>query len=149
MLKRAVALTLLLFLVAGCTSGTQERDSKAALVNATERTLSSESFHIESELDLPKRMDRGEGYYVAPDRFSMVGFGEQGVTSITIGRDTYSTDTADPKEFFHFREPCDFDLAWFFPQGDEVAGFRSDNTMSEAALKSWAGSGLRLLDPRR
>lgn len=101
-------------LASACSGEAQDRDPRVTLVDASRRTLAAESFHVDSVLTYHGEEHQGKADYVAPDRFSMVGFGGQEANSITIGRDNY-VDALDPGHFYAYRWPCDFTVETFFP----------------------------------
>jgi hypothetical protein len=110
---RAIGISIALF-ASACSGQAPDQDPRATLVDAARRTLAATSFHVESALTYGGEEHQGEADYVAPDRFSMVGFGGQGATTITIGRDNY-VGALDPGHFYAFRWPCDFRVETFFP----------------------------------
>jgi hypothetical protein len=101
-------------LASACSGEAQDMDPRATLIDAASRTLAARSFHVDSVLTYHGEEHQGEADYVAPDRFSMVGFGGQEAKSITIGRDNY-VDALDPGHFYAYRWPCDFRVETFFP----------------------------------
>lgn len=114
-LKRAVALTLLLLLAAGCSSGSLGGDPKATLLQAARRTLAAESFHIETVATYDGEDHRAQVDYVAPDRIHARSFGTGAATSIFIGRDLYSSFPEDLDRFIASRSPCDVTIGQFVP----------------------------------
>jgi hypothetical protein len=101
-------------LSASC-SGGGSQEAKDALAQAVDRTLSADSFHVESVVDLPDGRQGGELDYVAPDRYRMRGFGEGAAITIQIGRDTFSTGPDDLNRFFKYENPCDIGIGGYFP----------------------------------
>jgi hypothetical protein len=109
----AVWVSIALFAPA-CSGEPQDEDPRATLVDAARRTLAAKSFHVDAVLTSRGEEHQGEAEYVAPDRFSMVGFGGHEPRSITIGRDNY-VDAIEPRHFYAYRWPCDFSVETFFP----------------------------------
>jgi predicted RNA-binding protein with TRAM domain len=101
-------------LASACSGEAQDMGPRATLIDAASRTLAAKSFHVDSVLTYNGEEHQGEADYVAPDRFSMVGFGGQEAKSITIGKDNY-VDALDPGHFYAYRWPCDFSVETFFP----------------------------------
>jgi hypothetical protein len=106
---------LFLLVASACSDGSPDGDPTPALLGATRRTLEATSFHIESVLTYDGADHRGEVDYVAPNRFSMRGYGEGATISIVIGKDYYASDFEQLDRFTVSRSPCEFGVGEFIP----------------------------------
>jgi hypothetical protein len=102
-LSRLLLVTLLA--VVGCIREEASGPAKKALSRAVERTLSAESFHIETVATYEGKDHPAEVNYVAPDRI-WLGDASSSEETIYIGHDMYLSAPGASHQFFHAHNPC-------------------------------------------
>jgi hypothetical protein len=143
--RGAAAIVVLLGGMTGCEGGGRSFDATPALIAAVERTIASDSFHIETtQIVESQGTFHGDGDYIAPDRLSIFISGPGAATTIIIGRDHYVSEPERTDRFSHWRDPCSISIDVFIPALDLVRGatdvsasgetyvFRAEGSLSEA-----------------